>query len=392
MMYRTKIMFSFILLIGLAVTGFQCTSTELTSAKLYIQQKNYEKAIESLKKEVAKNPKSDEGYYYLGFVYGELGNYNEMMDAYNKSLGISNQFISYINDSKLHFWAQLFNEGVGYFQKGSNSKDKDSAKVFYEKSIKDFNDAIRLEPDSTDTYKNLAFVYMTQQRYDEAVGPLKTLLGKDKTLDGYKYLGEIYYDKATKFKSQYESTHDAQDSVQSMDYFNKTIELMQEARKLYPNNSELLLLLSNSYIGAHKIDVAIDAFKEGVIREPGNKFYRYNYGVLLLGNKDYEDAVDQFKKAIEIDPNYQNAIYNLAVTFVKWGADLNKVNENKSTDAVTDTSYVEKYREAVPYLEKAVQMKSDDSAMWELLGRVYTVLGNQEKAKEAFDKADQLRK
>ncbi len=391
-MDRSKYFFVFILLIGLAVTGFQCASTEMTSAKLYIQQKNYTKAIESLKKEVTKNPNSDEGYYLLGYVNGELGNYDDMMDAYNKSLGISSQFKANIMDSRKYFWAQLFNQGVGYFQKANNNKDKDSAKVLFDKSIFAFNTAIKLEPDSADTYKNLAFVYMTQEKYDDAIKPLQTLLGKQKTLDGYKYLGEIYYDKATKLKTEYDNTHNAQDSVQSMDYFNKTIDLMQEGRKTFPSNSELLLLLSNSYIGAHKIEVAIDAFKEGVEREPNNKYYRYNYGVLLLGAKDYKTAEEEFKKAIEIDPEYQNAIYNLAVTYVKWGADLNKVNENKSTDAPADTAYIAKYRAAVPYLEKAVEMKSNDASMWELLGRVYTVLGNQDKATEAFNKADQLRK
>ncbi len=391
-MYRSKILFIFVLLIGIAVTGFQCSSTELTSAKLYIQQKNYTKAIDALKKEVAKNPSSDEGYYLLGYVNGEVGNYDDMVDAYNKSLGISNQFKATIMDSKRYFWAQLFNQGVGLFQKGNNSKDKDSTQVYFDKSISSFKEAVKLEPDSSDSYKNLAFVYMTEQKYDDAIEPLQTLLGKEKSVDGYKYLGEIYYDKATKFKSEYDTSHNPQDSVQAMDYYNKTIDLMQDGRKNFPGNSELLLLLSNSYIGAHKIEVAIGAFKEGVEREPNNKYYRYNYGVLLLGAKDYKTAEEQFKKAIEIDPEYQNAIYNLAVTYVKWGADLNKVNETKSNDAPADTSYMVKYRDSVPYLEKAVQIKSNDASMWELLGRVYTVLGNQEKATEAFSKADQLRK
>jgi tetratricopeptide (TPR) repeat protein len=53
----------------------------MTSAKLYIQQKNYDKAMESLKKEVEKNPKSDEGWYYMGVVYGEKEQYGEMMET-----------------------------------------------------------------------------------------------------------------------------------------------------------------------------------------------------------------------------------------------------------------------------------------------------------------------
>ena len=392
-MYRSKLLLAVILLIGFAITGFECASTEITSAKLYIQQKNYSKALEALQKEVEKNPKSDEGFYLLGYVNGELGNYKDMVDAYNKSLGISNQFEKNINDSKKYFWAQLFNQGVGFFQKGTGSKDKDSSAVFYDKSINAFQQAVYIEPDSADAYKNLAFVYMSEQKYDEAIEPLQQIINKSNSVDGYKYLGEIYYDKATKLKSKYESSKNVDDSTQAMVYFNKDIDLLQKARKLYPDNSELLLLLSNSYIGANKIDVAIDAFKAGVKQDPENPYYRYNYGVLLLGNKDYKSAEEQFQKAVDIKPDYQNAIYNLAVTYVKWGADLNK-EAIASGDTASSNSKVnmEKYKKALPYLEKVVQMKGDDASMWELLGRVYTILGDQAKAKEAFDKADQLRK
>ena len=45
----------------------------------------------------------------------------------------------------------------------------------------------------------------------------------------------------------------------------------------------------------------------------------------------------------------------------------------------------------MPYLEKVVEKKSDDPQMFELLGRVYTVLNMQDKAKDAFNKADALR-
>jgi Flp pilus assembly protein TadD len=46
---------------------------------------------------------------------------------------------------------------------------------------------------------------------------------------------------------------------------------------------------------------------------------------------------------------------------------------------------------ALPYLEKAVEMPDADANIWELLGRVYSVLGMTDEAKKAFDKADSLR-
>ena len=91
-MRKTNLLIYTILFISLILSGFQCSSTELTSARLYIQQKNYEKAINVLMSEVQKNPKSDEGWYLMGFTYGEMGIMDSMVNAYDKSLAISNKF------------------------------------------------------------------------------------------------------------------------------------------------------------------------------------------------------------------------------------------------------------------------------------------------------------
>jgi len=376
--------------IALVFSGFQCSSTELTSAKLYIQQKNYEKAIDALQKEVQKNPKSDEGYYLLGVVLGEKERYTEMTDAYSKSLSISNKFSENIGSSKKYFWANLFNKGVGYYQKGTKSDDKDSTKLFYDKSIDAFNSAIEIEPDSADTYKNLAFVYMSSQEYDKAVSPLEKLIEKENALDGYKFLSEIFYVKGVEYKNKYDNDKVLSDSLEAMKYFDKAISVAEQGRKKYPDDSDILLTLSNAYIGANKIEVAIDAFKTGVEKDPSNQYYRYNYGVLLLGKNDFAGAEEQFKKALEIDPEYYNASYNLAVTYVKWGAYINKVADEKGD--LNNKEYKEKYQKALPYLEKIVQNKKDDAQMWELLGKVYSVLGMQDDASNAFKKADELRK
>ncbi len=390
-MQKTKLYSIVILLLaGLVFVGFQCSSTELTSAKLYIQQKNYDKALDVLQKEVAKNPQSAEGFYYLGYVYGEKDDYGNMIDAFNKSLAISNEYKSQIADQKKYFWANLFNKGVSLYQKGVNTTNEDSSKVFFDKSINMFEYATQLEPDSVDTYKNLAFVYMGAGENDKAIEPLQKMIKLDKSLDGYKYLGEIYYNDGILQKQQYSATNNAQDSVKAIENFNNAIKVLEEGRQQYPDNPELLLTLSNSYINAGKADVALSSFKSLVAKDPDNKYYHYNYGVLLLGKNDYEDAAAQFEKAIALDSEYQNAIYNLAVTYVKWGTSINKMAEDNGE--MENTEYKQKYQQALPYLEKSVELQPDDAATWELLGKVYTVLDMKDDAQNAFDKADSLRK
>jgi tetratricopeptide (TPR) repeat protein len=380
-MKNSKLYVAVFLMLSMIFMGYQCGSTEITSAKLYIQQKNYDKAIEVLQKEVTKNPKSDEGYYLLGYVYGETNNYPDMVDAYNKSLDISKAFEKNIDDSKKYFWAQSFNRGVNFYQKGNKTTDADSAKIFYDKSISDFQSAIMIEPDSADTYKNLAFVYLSKGDNNSAIDPLKKLIEKEKSVDGYKFLGEIYYTNGANLKN-------AGKVDEAKPEFNKAIDILNEGMKLYPNDSDMLLTLSNAYIGADRTNEAIEPFKKGVAAEPENKYYRYNYGVLLLGIEDFAGAEEQFKKAIEIDPEYDNAIFNLGVTYIKWGNYLSKKadEEGKMSD-----EYKTKYELALPYLEKAVKMKDADAQTWEFLGKIYSVLGKQDEATDAFKKADEMR-
>jgi len=389
-MQPKKLLIALLLATGMIYSGFQCSSTELTSAKLYIQQKNYEKALETLKKDVEKNPQSDEGYYLLGVVHGELGQYKEMMDALNKSLAISDKQKENIVDVKKYHWSNLINnKGVVFFRNGINSNDPDSSKIYFDKSINAFENAMMIEPDSAITYDYLSRVYMNVKRFDDAIKPLETLIEKEHPLDAYKFLGDILYDKAGKQREKYQESKNVQDSLKAMEYYNQTIKVLEEGRKRYPEDSDILLTLSNAYIGANKIDVALEAFKAGIEQEPDNQYYKYNYGVLLLGANDFTGAEEQFSKAIEIDPNYENAIYNIAVTYVKWGASIQKVAEEKGEES---EEAKQKYQAALPYLEKVVQMRPEEAPIWELLGRVYTIMDKTDDAQNAFNKADELRK
>lgn len=378
---QVKIIFSF-LIIAILFMGFQCASTEITSAKLYIQQKNYDKAIEVLQKEVQKNPKSDQGYYLMGYVYYEKGDYQKMLESFNNSLAISKVYEKDILNTRKSAWVNVFNRGVAHFQRAIKANDADSANVLFDRSVSDFKSATIIEPDSADSYKNLAFAFMSKGDNEQAISPLEKLIALEKSKDGYKYLGEIYFVMGSNLKNEGKDK-------EAKSYFDKAIDVLSEGRKNHPGDSEILLYLSNAYIAAERTEEAMSQFKAGVESQPENKFYRYNYGVLLLGSNNFEEAEKQFKKAIELDPEYSNAIYNLGVTYLKWGGYLNKKAEEEGKFS---EEYKDKYRAALPYLEKAVQSKDADANTWELLGRVYSVLGMTEDATNAFNKADQMRK
>ncbi|HSP88593.1 MAG TPA: tetratricopeptide repeat protein [Ignavibacteriaceae bacterium] len=369
-----------VVFLGFTFMGYQCGSTELTSAKLYIQQKNYDKALELLQKEVQKNPKSDEGYYLLGVIYAEQEKYESMTDAFNKSLAASKTYEENITGLIQSHWAKEFNQAVKSFNAAQSSSDEDSTKIHYDRAANDFQNAILIAPDSTDSYLNLAFVHIQTGNYDSAEKTLEQFLQRGKSPEAYLYLGRILYDKGVNQK--------ATDSIAAKESLDKSINILEEGRKLYPGDSDILGALQNSYIGADRVIEAMDVFKLAAETYPDSAQHQYNYGVLLLSNKRFEEAEQQFNKAIELKPDYSDAHYNLGVTYVEWGNFLNEQAEDKGEMGAV---YKEKYNQALPHLEKVVELQPDNIGGWDALYKVYARLNMMKEAEDAYEKMNQLR-
>lgn len=370
------------------IAAFQCSSTELTSARLYIQQKNYDKAIEVLEQEVAKNPNSAEGYYLLGYVYGEQSDIENMIVNFDKSLKVDKSFEANITDSRNFHWQDQFNKGVGLFNRATKTTSEDTSKMYFDRSIKSFENAILCQPDSVDTYKNLVFAYLNVDMEDEAIKPLEKIIEMSHSADSYAMLGEIYYNRGIESSNTYRDTNNPEDSLAALGYYNQTIDLLEQGRTHHPNDSDMLLILSNSYVNADRLDEAMASFEKGVTSDPDNKFYKYNYGVLLLGANEFERAAVQFKGAADLDPEYTNALYNLGVTYVKWGSELRDASLEAEDQ---NKEYEDKFKAAIDPLKQYLEVKPDDANVWELLGKIYANLGMSEESKESFEKADSYR-
>ena len=376
--------------------GYQCSSTEMTSAKLYIQQKNYDKAIESINKEIQKNPNSDEGYFYLGTVYHEKQNYKEMATAFSKSLAISNRFAADISKYRKDAYGIMVNRGAAAYQNAAKAsqggKSQDTIRGYLEKAAFNFNEALTIQPDSIILYKNLLLVHSLLNDVEKLEDQAKEYYKKEKTSMSYQFYGSVLYAKAKKELDKFKETKNPYDSVNAMAMYNDLIPVLKEGFFKYPDNSEILSSLSSSYSDANRLSEAVSVFEESVKQNPKNEKYRFNYGTLLLNSNKYEEAIQQFDEALKINESYPNAIYNMAVAYVKWGTQINKENSEKNDNKVDNNLYKQKYEKALPYLEKYVTIDSKNAAIFELMGKVYSVLGKKTEAKNAFDKADALRK
>lgn len=454
--------------VSLALMGFQCSSAELTSAKLYIQRKDYQNAEVQLQKELAKNPKSEEAWYLLGQVRIELRDYRGMKDAFQKALEISPTHKKEIDNFTQAAWGQVFNYGV---EKINNIVDstgrEDSSKI--DDAIEAFKLAAYLMPDSVMNLENLGFAYYRKGDNDSAAMVLQEAFEKRNSLFAVRLLSSIYMIRASEYKNKFnEQNSVALDEVKNLeqvrekikgadvkyfigqpssvkqeksgkgakakvikeeweyakynlvvtleaDYvtkvtfsapyvpaidssnhkravavYEKAIAVLKKGMQQAPEDQEISENLMNAYIGAEKNEEARALLNDRVKRYPDSKYDRYNLGVFLLKDNKFEEAVNEFKAALQIDPAFSSATYNLAATYVNWGvAEQERLKKEGKED---DKSYQEKFKLAIPYLEKVIEEKQDDVQILELLGQVYANLGQNEKAKTAYDKADAIRR
>ena len=374
-----------IALVYVAVTGFQCGSAETTSAKLYMQQKQWQKAEESLRKELAKNDKDEEAWYLLGAVRLEMKNYAGMNEAYTRALALSDVHKNEILHNRLSLWGAMYNEGVNFYNRG-----KDTA-AYYDSAMTRFTTAILMEPDSPGTYYVSALDAYAKQDYETARTDLRSALQKNpRYFDAARFLGQLQYTFAQK-------QIDAHDTAAAVAEYGKAAEAFRTAFDLEPNNADNIQGLIDAYERSHQSEKAEAITRDAVVRDPSNKFFRYAFGVFLLKKEQFPEAIEQFRKVLEIDPSYADATYNLGVAYLNWGVSLkaaaDKAAESQkkgSKPPKEDTSYKEKFKQALPYLEQGVQLRPDDAALWTQLARLYAILNMPDKSRAAFEKADKL--
>ena len=368
-------------------TGFQCGSAETTSAKLYMQQKNWAKAEESLLKEVVKNEKNEEAHFLLGQVRFELKKYLSMNESFTSALQLGDQHKVDIVRYRQSVWGSLFNEGVAFYNKG-----RDSA-VYYDKAIDAFNTAITLMPDSANTYYVAALADYAKKDMAGAVRRLETAVGKDpKYLDAQKLLGQFNYSMALE-------KLEAKDEAGANAFFGKAQKAYEAAYAIEPENAENIRNLIDIYERTKQSDKAMKLTSEAVAKDPSNKIFRYAYGAFLLRQDKYKEAGDQFAAALKIDPEYGDAAYNLGVSYLNWGVAMKEESDKKyeaerktNKAAKEDVAYKEKFKEALPYLEKAVATREDDVLLWQTLTKIYSNLGMSDKYKKALERFDKLTK
>jgi tetratricopeptide (TPR) repeat protein len=339
----------------IATVFMACQTKEVTSAKVYIQQNNWEKAIEQLELATKNYPNDAEAWYLLGEGYGTQEEYEKMV----------NTFESEITAAKDKYWVNNFNSGV----KAINNEDLEGA-------INAFETAIMIEPERPEAYNNLAITYMRTEDTDKAMDTYERLIKvKPQDVKAMNDLARLY--------------------IQEKQYQN-AVEVEKKALEIEPSNADAIYSLAMAYDYLGEKDKARAEYQKALEANPKDVDVLFNVARLYFMDGEYDQAIGLFKRVIEQNPDDYDSNLNVGNAFLTMADEYRKtlVEKERNEETITEEEadrLKDMYQQAIPYLEKALSIRDSDPNVWNNLGVAYVNVGNTEKGQEAFDKAETLR-
>lgn len=144
---------------------------------------------------------------------------------------------------------------------------------------------------------------------------------------------------------------------------------LKECAARFPENAYFYQSLIQYYDSKGQQDELMNFADEMIAREPGNALFTYVKGYILQQNDKQEEAIEWYKKAIEIDPNYESALGNLGLCYLQLAQ---KYNNSEASTNIKDKAQMKKdkeildayYREALPLYERLRQIAPDKQSLW----------------------------
>ncbi|NNC83284.1 MAG: tetratricopeptide repeat protein [Flavobacteriales bacterium] len=159
----------------------------------------------------------------------------------------------------------------------------------------------------------------------------------------------------------------------------------------YPSDQGLLIDMVNIYLGKGEMDKALDYLNRTLAQDPENHELQYNVGAVLDNTGNKEEARAAYKKAIELEPSYFDANYNLGASYFNEAVEMindanaiptHKVKEYQAAKAKADDVMTK----ALPYLEKAHELSPEDRSTMVSLAEIYARTNQLEKRKAIMAK------
>ena len=178
--------------------------------------------------------------------------------------------------------------------------------------------------------------------------------------------------------------------------------LVEEIVKNEKNNPQALNLYAFVFYYQNNFNAALEQWQKAIKINP-NYIEAYNgCGNAYKNLKKFEEAVQSFKKAIQIEPRYFEAQINLGSVLIKLERfedaikNFDKVIDvdNMAAQAFQGKAYslmkLKKYEEAIYNFNKSIKINPNDANVFYNLGATYENLKKWQEAADSFSQAMQI--
>jgi len=313
----------------------------------------WEMASLKFKKAIYNNPQNQVAYHCYVLVSDIIDDELDENTGFDIFIAIDAWIYSRNMEAKEVFEAIEVTQneyGLLYLFKGMNEESLEA----FETAFRDYNKVIELEPDLTYAYIRRGRIFARQGKFDHALKDFNQAIEMDSVYyEAYFERGKVY---------------------QTLDEYKKSIRDYERAYYLYPSLKQTL----------HESLKICEGYN--------------NLGMVLLKNKNYSEALHNFNKAIDWNPNFHEPYLNRGVTFRNLHlydaaiSDFKKVMNEDTVEVDVYFNLAQTYMElgdvdiTIDYLLKINDLNPNHIQSYHMLGEIYYDQRKFDQAITMFEK------
>ncbi|MEM6367915.1 MAG: tetratricopeptide repeat protein [Myxococcota bacterium] len=230
----------------------------VAKANTQIENKEYAAAVEKLDGLLEKQPSNDVARYNRGYAHQQLGNWREAESDYRQVLANDPEDVQ----TTVNLGAVL----------RAQARTDEAAKIY--------EALLEKKPFQAELLNNLSVLHRERKDYDSAIGAVRKLLMRDKeNVDAYKNLALVYLD---------------QDKLKLAETILQNARRMSEEQKR--SDPDIFVNLGRIYLQREENGRAMAAFKKALDYDPDHVSANANIGALALRHRDYGLARTSYDK------------------------------------------------------------------------------------------------
>ena len=310
----------------------------------------YEEARQVLSKVISLKPDEFIAYRGLCNVLGELGNYPKAIQACDQAIKINPQPLQYILRGDIRI------------SMGDTSE-----------AIKDFNEALRLQPDNPFAYRQRGVARSSEGNYQEALQDLNKAIALQPD-NAYAYVDRGIVEAMMGNRKAF---------IQD---FDRALRLEPDSAAIYNKRGTARSILQD-YKGA------IEDYTAAIRFAPQAAYLYYKkLGDVRTAEKDYKTAIENYTEAIRLEPNYAPAYVARGIVQAVMGQTSFTEDFDTALRLQPDNAWVYSYRGYARFLLKDKQGGSSDYdkaiSLFPQVGYLYyTLRGNARQEQKDYQGA-----